>query len=87
VTKHYAADWCPANPIYDWRDAVTFSYDVDRRTYRVSPTGSRVLSVAHINDRQDPIVPIDPAVRTVLSLQMRYSAYGFPFADLTNLNQ
>ena len=34
-----------------------------------------------------PIVPIDPMVRTVPALQMKYSAYGFPYADLINLNK
>jgi S1-C subfamily serine protease len=45
------------------------------------------LAILRVRGLTRPIAPIDPAVRTVPALQMKYSAYGFPYADLTNLNK
>jgi hypothetical protein len=48
-----------SNPLYGWRDAVKFTYDVERRTYRASLTGSRELSVARIEDRLNEVIVPD----------------------------
>ena len=45
------------------------------------------LAILRVRGLTRPIVPINPAVPTVPALQMKYSAYGFPYADLTNLNK
>ena len=45
------------------------------------------LAILRVRGLKRPVVPINPSVRTVPSLQMKYSAYGFPYATLVNLNR
>jgi S1-C subfamily serine protease len=45
------------------------------------------LAILRVRGLTRPIVPINPSVVTVPSLQMKYSAYGFPFGDLINVSK
>ncbi len=45
------------------------------------------LAILRVRGLKKAVKPIDPAVPTVPSLQMKYSVYGFPYADLLNLNK
>jgi len=45
------------------------------------------LAILRVRGLTRGVVPIDQMVRTVPSLQMKYSVYGFPYADLINLNK
>ena len=44
------------------------------------------LAILRVRGLKKPVKPINPAVPTVPALQMKYSVYGFPYADLLNLN-
>ncbi len=45
------------------------------------------LAILRVRGLARPIAPINPSYPTAPSLQMKYSAYGFPYADLLNLNK
>jgi S1-C subfamily serine protease len=45
------------------------------------------LAILRVRGLTRPIVPINPSILTVPSLQMKYSAYGFPFGDMITLSK
>jgi S1-C subfamily serine protease len=45
------------------------------------------LAILRVRGLTRPIIPIDPMVRAVPAPQLKYSAYGFPYADKMNINK